>query len=312
MPMKAGFVSKLTVLGWVLVAQIHADPGKVEPVSDELRKNLKLPNFYQKSLVVEGFPILSSSQVRDEALLEARWIIQSMLKNRKDILQALGKNKVRLTLMAWNERTSDVPEHADLKPHAYWDRRARGLGPTVHRPCASCGEENLLNYPGDPYDAENILVHEFAHAVHDMGLLTVDPTFDGRLQKVYQAAKKKGLWKGKYAMQNHHEYWAEATQSWFWDNRENDHDHNHVNTREELVAYDPAIAALCQEVYGENRWRYRRSDDLTRPHREHLATLDRTKLPTFAWTKEEGKAYKEHQRKEAEKKARKAKEEKKK
>jgi len=28
------------------------------------------------------------------------------------------------------------------------------------------------------------------------------------------------------------EYWAEAVQSWFDTNREPDHDHNHVNTRD--------------------------------------------------------------------------------
>ncbi len=30
---------------------------------------------------------------------------------------------------------------------------------------------------------------------------------------------KAGLWKGKYASVNHHEYFAEGVQSWFDDNR---------------------------------------------------------------------------------------------
>ncbi|MFK7909619.1 MAG: hypothetical protein AB8F34_03360 [Akkermansiaceae bacterium] len=296
-------IATVTMLALVLITNAQEPNQKdlseknLGAVSDKLRKEFKLANFYQKSLVLDGFPIVSSAKVRDEALYESAWIIRSMLKNRPDILKALGKNKVRLAIMAWDERTADVPEHSDLKPHAFWNRRARGLGPTPHRPCVSCGEENLLNFMGDPYDAENILVHEFAHAIHDMGLKTVDPTFDQRLKQTYEAAKKKGLWKGKYAMQNHHEYWAEATQSWFWNNRENDHDHNHVNTREELVAYDPAVAKLCAEVYGENTWRYRRSDDSKRPYREHLKNLDRKKLPTFSWNKKEQEAYDAHQRK---------------
>ena len=277
-----------------------ATPGEaaaaVGPVSEQVRKEFGLLPFYQKCILVEGLPIVSSEKVRDQALLEVRWIIRSMLKNRPDILKALAANKVRLAVMAWDERTSDVPEHTDLHPHAFWNRRARGLGPTKQRPCVSCAEENILNFPGDPYNAENIVVHEFAHAVHDMGLNTVDPTFDGRLKKVYEAAKKKGLWKGKYAMTNHHEYWAEATQSWFWDNRENDHDHNHVNTREELVAYDPAVAALCREIYGKNTWRYQRSDAPERVDRNHLAGLDRSKLPSFKWSAQEQKAYQDHNR----------------
>ena len=107
-------------------------------------------------------------------MLEARYIVTSMLSNRPDVLKSLAKKKIRLTVMAVREFTTDVPEHSDLKPAKYWDRRARGLGPTDVRPCVSCGEENLLKYPGDPYKTENILVHEFAHAIHE-GLKAIDP-----------------------------------------------------------------------------------------------------------------------------------------
>ena len=77
----------------------------------------------------------------------------------------------------------------------------------------------------------------------------VDPAFDGRLKKAYEAAMAKDLWKGKYASVNHHEYFAEGVQSWFDNNRPPDHDHNHVDTRKELWDYDPALAALCEEVF---------------------------------------------------------------
>ncbi|MDA7675153.1 hypothetical protein N8583_02130, partial [Akkermansiaceae bacterium] len=69
---------------------------------------------------------------------------------------------------------------------------------------------------------------------------------------------------------DHHEYWAEAVQSWFGTNREDDHDHNHVNTRAELIAYDPAIAKLCAEVFGENDWVYQRPDHPSRKNEPHL------------------------------------------
>ncbi len=69
--------------------------------------------------------------------------------------------------------------------------------------------------------------------------------------------------------------------------------------REELVAYDPAVAALCKEVDGENNWHYRRSDDPARQGQKHLKQLDRTKLPYFQWTEAEAeeKAYKKHNKK---------------
>ena len=264
---------------------------KVALVSAELREAFDLKPFYQKSLVLEGFPILSSDKVPDEALYEAAHIIRTMLKNRPDILRELAKNKVRYAIMAVDERTLDVPEHSDLKPAAYWNRRARGLGATKQRPTVSCGEENLLGNPGDPYSTESICVHEFAHAIHDTALKTLDPTFDERLHELYKKAMAKGLWKDKYAATNRHEYWAEAVQSWFGNNRESDHDHNHVNTREELIEYDKPIADLCAEVFGENDWTYRRPDHPSRKNDPHLKDLDRSELKPFAWSKEEIEAY---------------------
>ena len=73
--------------------------------------------------------------------------MRQMLDGRHDMLDAMADQKVRLVVMAWNEFTTDVPEHADLEPAVYWDRRARGLGATPEAP-VSCAEENLLAYPG--------------------------------------------------------------------------------------------------------------------------------------------------------------------
>ncbi|MFT7303518.1 MAG: hypothetical protein ACI8UZ_002360, partial [Akkermansiaceae bacterium] len=101
----------------------------------------------------------------------------------------------------------------------------------------------------------------------------------------------KGLWAGKYAATNKHEYWAESVQSWFGTNRVNDHDHNHVNTRAELIEYDPAVAKLCAEVFGKNDWVYQRPDHPSRKNEPHLKDLDRSNLKPFAWRKEEQTAY---------------------
>lgn len=266
-------------------------PAKVTDIPDPIREEFDLKPHYQKVLLLKGFPIVSSEKVPDEALLEAASVIGSMLKNRPDILRALAKNKVRYSIMATSERTCDIPEHSDLRPEEFWNRRARGLGATPQRPSVSCGEENLLRNPGDPYDSESICVHEFAHAIHEMALNTLDPTFDPRLEKTYQIAMAKGLWPKKYAATNRQEYWAEAVQSWFGTNREDDHDHNHVNSRAELVEYDPAIAGLCTEVFGENDWQYLHTDDPSRQNEPHLKDLDRSKLTPFQWTGEEQKLY---------------------
>ena len=91
---------------------------------------------------------------------------------------------------------------------------------------------------------------------------------------------KNGLWKSKYASTNHAEYFAEGVQSWFNNNRPPDHDHNHVDTREELRAYDPGLAAICEEVFGKTELVY------TQPTTRltgHLSGYDPATSPRFQW-----------------------------
>ena len=213
------------------------------------------------------------------------------------------RSGARLCVLAHNEFTTDQPEFTRLGERPanqfpglsgkdYWDARARGMGGSEEDPFCSCAEENLLGYPGDPYAAECILIHELAHNIHLRGMVNVDPTFDVRLKAAYDAAMAAGLWKGKYASVNHHEYFAEGVQSWFDNNRENDHDHNHVNTREELIEYDPRLADICREVFGDTELRY------TKPATRlngHLKGYDPAKSPKFAWPPRVLKAWKEHQ-----------------
>ena len=282
---------KITFAHFLLCGLVLLAPGitqssetdrEVGPVPDQLRSEKRIDPFYQKQLNVKGFPILSSERVSDNALREAAWILEQMLADRDDILQTLTDRRVHLAIMAYNEYTSDIPEHKRLRPRVFWDRRARGLG---GRP-VSCGEENLLCYPDDPYAKENLLIHEFSHAVHGIAMRAIDPTFQERLNKAYREAIDKGLWKGTYAGTNDAEYWAEAAQSWFDDNRENDALHNHVNTREELKQYDPALAKLCEEVFGDRPWRYRKPMLRAPADRSHLTDYDPERAPRFRWREE--------------------------
>ena len=258
----------------------------VGPVPKDVRERFGLDPFYQKYLNVHGLPVVGSSKVSDAAIREAAWIVKKMVGHRRDILAAMADNKTRLAVMAHNEYTTDVPEHRRLSPRVYWDRRARGLGATPSAPAVSCAEENVLGHPGDPYSTENICIHEFAHAIHSMGMKDVDPGFDDKLQHAYKQALARGQWKDSYAATNHHEYWAEGVQSWFDNNRENDSLHNHVNTREELKEYDPDLHRLCQGVFGDGIWRYRKPLSRKPDQREHLFDVDFEKLPHFHWRNE--------------------------
>ena len=256
----------------------------VEKIPHDLRARLALTSFYAKLVDVDGFPVVSSAKVSDAALLEAAYLIDRMLHRRRDLLDAMAKNKVRFVVMAAGEMTTSVPEHSDLQPGPWWDRRARGLGATDERPAVSCGEENLLRFPGDPYAAENVLVHELAHAIHEIGLDAIDENFDRRLRGIYRRAMKRGLWKGKYAASNRKEYWAEGVQSYFDTKRPPDHDHNFVDTRVELEKYDPELFRIVDEVFRKSEWRYRRPENRRGTVGvAHLEGYVREKAPRFAW-----------------------------
>lgn len=263
------------------------------PVITAPPPELKAPAFYSKYISANGFPIVASANVNDYALREAAYISNLMLAKRPDVRDAMVKSGARMCIIAHNEYTTELPEWkwlgegsearpdmVGVSPKDFWDARARGMGGSETDPFCSCAEENVLAFPGDPYSTECILIHEFAHNIHLRGLVNVDPTFDSRLKATFAKAMAAGLWKGKYASINHHEYFAEGVQSWFDNNRENDSDHNHVNTRAELKEYDPELAKFCEEVFGETDLKY------TKPQTRltgHLAGYDPSTAPTFVW-----------------------------
>lgn len=250
-----------------------------------------VPEIYTQRVSAEGFPIVASAKVNPYALKEAVHLCNMLLAKRPEVRAAMIKSGARMCIMAHDEYTTDLPEFArlaqgklkeypGLPAKDYWDARARGLGGSETDPYCSVAEENLLGYAGDPYAQECILIHEFAHNIHLRGMNNVDPTFDKRLKETYAAAMKAGLWKGKYASTNHHEYFAEGVQSWFDDNRVNDHDHNHVHLRSQLLEYDPGLAAICREVFGETELKY------TKPAtrlRDHMTGYDPEKAVKFVW-----------------------------
>lgn len=250
-----------------------------------------VPEFYTQRVMAEGFPIVASAKVNSHALKEAVYLCNMMLAKRPDVRAAMIKSGARMCVMAHDEYTTDLPEfarlanekmpeHPGMPAKDYWDARARGLGGSETDPYCSVAEENLLGLEGDPYAKECILIHEFAHNIHLRGLNNVDPTFDRRCKEAYDAAMKAGLWKGKYASMNRFEYFAEGVQSWFDDNRVNDHDHNHVHLRSQLIEYDPGLAALCREVFGDTELKY------TKPATRltgHMTGYDPAKAPKFVW-----------------------------
>jgi len=225
--------------------------------------------FYKKYTDASGIPVLSSDKAPNAALLVARDIVIHMLSRRTDLREAMIAQNWRIGVMAQSEKTTDIPEHRNLKKPSYdevtdierahwdhiskmsdreyWDKRARGLGgnPTT------CAEENLLGYPDTRYYGENIFVHEFSHAIH-AAIRIADPKLAADIDQAYRDAMAIGLWKGSYGTTNPDEYWAEGTQFWFYSNYEYRDGEHIINSPQDLMRYDPKLYELLSRVYPDH------------------------------------------------------------
>lgn len=248
----------LALLVFVLAAfVIQAQNTKLVPPVTRVPDSLKLDKFYKKYMDANGIAITASWRVPDTAMVQAWRILDFMTRDLpKPVLDAMVKVKTRVSVMARYEGTTDIPEHAHLAADTTlnWDLRARGLGGDLEFPLTSCAEENLLAYQIDKYHAEDILIHEFAHSIHLIGIVQVDTTFNQKLEKLLNQAVAKGKYANTYAKTDIAEYWAEGVQNWFNVNAEvpkPDGKHNALNTREELKKYDPDLYQLLNQYFSE-------------------------------------------------------------
>ncbi|XP_072041386.1 uncharacterized protein [Amphiura filiformis] len=223
----------------------------IATVPDDVRSYYSLDKFYTKYTSAYGIPILSSSEVSDNALQRACYVVQFMLADRKDIRKAIYDGKGRVAVFGVNQRPKDIPEHSSVSDEAS-DRAAGGFGGTLSIPVTSISEKNLLCLKNDGYYEEDILIHEFAHAIHLIAMKEIDGEFQTSLQRAYANAKKKGLWKGTYAITKDEEYFAEGVQTFFNVNTHRDKAddiHHNISTRDSLYKYDQELFQLVSGVF---------------------------------------------------------------
>ena len=257
----------LFLAGWLLmlscqnaqkseVAAVESEvPGIPECIVTSPPDSLQLDKFYTKYVDVNGIPLISSWRVPDSAFVAAHrtlYAMTSMLPGA--VLDSMVSRGTRVAIMGRYEGTTDIPEHRYLVNDTAlnWDLRARGLGGDLELPLTSCAEENVLAYQIDKYHAEDILIHEFAHSIHLIGLMLAVPDFDSRLKTCYEKAKASGILDNTYRITDKEEYLAEAVQDWFNVNAEMPHTdgkHNWCNTREELLEFDPDLYDLLAEYF---------------------------------------------------------------
>lgn len=226
-------------------ASLAADRGKV--VTPE-------PRFEPLVETIEGWTVYIDPQLRqgEHAGVGARALdmLRSQLQRIAILVppEPLAKLRDVKIWIEWRHpRLGAMQYHPSiewLREHGHDERLAR----TVHITCAGdlVSRQQLLQHP-------MVVLHELAHAYHDQVLGFDDP----RIIAAYEKARESGKYErvlaytGKkvrhYAMTNHKEYFAEATEAYFYRND------FFPFVRAELEEFDPELHSLLREIWGPAR-----------------------------------------------------------
>lgn len=197
------------------------------------------PDIYTQRTEAAGIAIVAPAEVSPEAIEIARDTIETIFANN-DLEDALAVEGTYVVLAAAGENVLELPEFACLDGGAgsgIFDNVC-GVADHADYPVATVNELDLLGDRRGPCGGLNILYHEVGHLVQNFAIGPQD-YLDVRI--LYQEALSAGKYTGQYAATNPHEYFTEATQSYFFEGDEGD--------REWLRAYDPGIFELLDRVY---------------------------------------------------------------
>ena len=134
-------------------------------------------------------------------------------------------------------------------PSAGW-LKGRGYDPRMTKVVHIPNAQRLVNLQRSN-SQPSVVIHELSHAFHDRVLGFDNP----KIKKAYEQAVKEGKYEkvlhisGRttrhYALKDHKEYFAEATEAFFGTND------FYPFVRAELREHDPGLYALLKEVWGK-------------------------------------------------------------
>lgn len=217
------------------------------------------PYYAQRVTCDSGIVLKASKSVQPLTLEIAKKTLDTMLSKIPEVARVLVESDAECAIFGLLENAYDVPEHRMGAPLA--TRHIAGYGGEADNPTSSISEANVIRLRSGryltSYPNENILVHEYAHAIHLVGInFLPDQTMAQRVRDAYANCMDEHLFPDTYASSNYEEYFATLTQIWFnvmqegvngqWDGIRGP-----VNTREELATYDPVGYALMADLYPE-------------------------------------------------------------
>ncbi len=135
---------------------------------------------------------------------------------------------------------------AEYHPSADWLRK-NGYNPEKAKAVEIGDAERFLRWS---LDQPSVVLHELAHAYHDRFLGFDHPGIKAAYEAAVEGKKYEsvlhvgGKTKKHYALKDHKEYFAEATEAWFGTND------FYPFVRAELREFDPKAAEVLKEVWG--------------------------------------------------------------
>ena len=207
--------------------------------------------YYTQCTTSVGVTLAAPPEVAPAAVDAAAATMELMLANRPDIAQRLAARGAALVIIPRDQPLTVLPEFAYLAGQSTSDGRPydgpaiRGLGGSSGRPTTAAAEENLLRLTGDVFFIEDITIHEFAHAIMNVGFSGQEAN---RWRAIAAAEKDLAPFAGTYAAVDEYEFWAEMSQAWF---RASSRYNAGVVSPEEVWEFAPQTYAFLTEVYGE-------------------------------------------------------------
>lgn len=210
-----------------------------------------LDPFYKKYLDADGIPIFTGIEIPEFAIQRVKTNVANMLAGEESLRRRLIDNYIRIVILALIEPIDTIPELVDFNLPE--EQRSR-IGNT-DLAIMVIPEENILCFPNDPSFGEDVFVRTFALTMLNTAIPLIEPTFVDSLNAQYQRILQTGIWDSTLAARSPEDYFAEGVQTWFNVNQEADPadgQHNRVDNRIELAAYDPALYALVSRFFAED------------------------------------------------------------
>jgi len=142
--------------------------------------------FYKKYINANGVIIVGSEKVRDASLIAARKTVLHLTSKRPDLIDGMMWNNPRISVMAFTETASDLPDY-EPEYDGEW-----GLGQMPGDPTALVSEKGV-RYKGNPEYIADFMMHEFVHMIHNLAMPKLEPEAMNQIYAAYIRAVEKGL-----------------------------------------------------------------------------------------------------------------------